>query len=446
MNWKISFNPYRAIVTVALIFVAVPAHTVFSQANVGQQKTPLSYDIQPILYRAPITGAESPFFPIGWYSFGPLGEKQILEVYENGCNTVLFSGLGNHDWQKTDALARLDQALMLNMKIVIGWNRTMVGSVKYTDPKTHGRIPDYVRSLKDHPALLGWMLGDEMPGGSAQAIHDTIRLIRDNRSNHQVWQVHSHIESDDDLQALMAQTDVCSFDGYTYLHDRSTFADVCSTRILAWQQAKANLAQTGNWAGNVNVTQAVGCKCGNADFRFPSYDEYRWNVFSAIASAGARGTLNWIYSYWGGFYNDDPKPFFEFRDTIVKPVNLEQRMIAHAMETGYNVGQVVSNLDELTNADIPPAKGGHRKFNKIGHILLYDNQQQRYFLIVTNNESSAHIVRLTIADLPVPLRTLTVDKPHDNRQLTLDDLGQGRYQLQDQLDNHDVAVYVIQSQ
>jgi len=332
------------------------------------------------------------------------------------------------------------------MKIVIGLNRTMVGSVKYTNPQTHGRISDYVRSLKDHPALLGWMLGDEMPGGSAQAIHDTIRLIRDNRSNHQVWQVHSHIESDDDLQALMTQTDVCSFDGYTYLHDRSAFADVCSTRILAWQQAKANLAQTGNWAGNVNVTQAVGCKCGNADFRFPSYDEYRWNVFSAIASAGVRGTLNWIYSYWGGFYNDDPKPFFEFRDTIVKPVNLEQRMIAHAMETGYNVGQVVSNLDELTNADIPPATGGHRKFNKIGHILLYDNQQQRYFLIVTNNESSAHTVRLTIADLPVPLRTLTVDKPHDNRELNLDDLGEGRYQLEDQLDNHDVAVYVVQAQ
>ena len=121
-------------------------------------------------------------------------------------------------------------------------------------------------------------------------------------------------------------------------------------------------------------------------------------------------------------------------------------MIAHAMETGYNVGQVVSNLDELTNTDIPPAKGGHRKFNKIGHILLYDNQQQRYFLIVTNNESTAHIVRLTIADLPVPLRTLTVDKPHDNRELTLNDLGEGRYQLEDQLNNHDVAVYVVQAQ
>tara|TARA_B100000686_G_C16671731_1_gene906863 strand:+ start:36 stop:308 length:273 start_codon:yes stop_codon:yes gene_type:complete len=63
---------------------------------------------------------------------------------------------------------------------------------------------------------------------------------------------------------------------------------------------KASLVEEKGWQGNINVTQAVGLKCGTIDFRFPTYEEYRWNVFSAIASAGARGTANWIYSHSEG--------------------------------------------------------------------------------------------------------------------------------------------------
>ena len=57
----------------------------------------------------------------------------------------------------------------------------------------------------------------------------------------------------------------------------------------------------------------------------------------------------------------EEKGFFDFRDKAVKPVTLEQRMIQHAMETGYNVGKVRSNLDHLVAG---------QNFNKVGHILI----------------------------------------------------------------------------
>ena len=197
----------------------------------------------------------------------------------------------------------------------------------------------------------------------------------------------------------MARTDVCTFDGYTYLESLGEFHPHSSARVLAWQQAKADLIQAEGWAGNVNVTQAVGCQCGTAKFRFPTTDEYRWNIFSAIATAGARGTLNWIYSYWGGFYNKDPKRFFRFRDDVVRPVNLEQRMVARGMETGYNVGEVRSNLDVPTMTEIPAAGGNHRPYNKLGHLLLHDAKAGKYFLVVTNNEPQTVNVELSLACL-----------------------------------------------
>lgn len=433
-----------------LLVVAVVGCALVSEARgeeaagASRAHAPLAYDIKPVTYLDPATGTTSPFFPIGWYSFGTLGKPTLNEVYKNGANTVLFAGLGLHGWQKGEALARLDEAEDLGMKIVIGLKGSMVGAVEYGKPDTYGRIPEYVEAFKDHPAFLGWMLGDEFSAESAPAIDDAVKVIRDCGSQHQTWQVHPHTWHNDDVRTLMASTDVCTYDGYTYLEGRPLFADESSTRILAWQQAKADLIQTEGWAGNVNVTQAVGHKRGEkTGFRFPTYEEYRWNVFSAIASAGARGTLNWIYCYWDGFLESNPQPFFHFRDETVKPVNFEQRMIAHAMETGYNVGKARSNLDELTSARIPPATGPYRKFNKVGHILLYDDQQKKYFLIVTNNESSPHAVRLTIWDLPVPLSSLTIREPHDNRELELKDRSRGRYTFQDKLANHDVAIYVL---
>lgn len=49
---------------------------------------PLQYDMNPD------TGLKKPFFPIVWYSFGPLRLDQVKEVSETGVNSIFFADCG----------------------------------------------------------------------------------------------------------------------------------------------------------------------------------------------------------------------------------------------------------------------------------------------------------------------------------------------------------------
>ena len=134
-------------------------------AHASEDHAALEYNIPPVTYLDPATGQASPFFPIGWYIGWSLSEQALQEVYDNGCNTVLFAPLGQDDSQMADVQARLDQAQELGMKIVIAFESTTAGGLRYGKPETYGAIADYVAAFKDHPALLGWQLGDEMGAG-----------------------------------------------------------------------------------------------------------------------------------------------------------------------------------------------------------------------------------------------------------------------------------------
>ena len=425
-------------------FLAASMAATLSGPVVAADKTPprrSSYSIKPVQAWDPVKDTFSPFFPIGWYSFGP--SARIEEIAENGANSALYAGLGIEGWHKPDTLKRLDVAHKLGIKVVLGLDGSVVGKVVLGQPKTYGVIPEYVKTFNRHPATLGWQLGDEFSEGAAPRINDAAELLKKLGSRHPTWQVHPHTWGHKAVRKLMARTDVCTFDGYTYLETLGEFHTHSSARVLAWQQAKADLIQAEGWAGNINVTQAVGCQCGTAKFRFPTAREYRWNVFSAIATAGARGTMNWIYAYWGGFYDKDPKRFFKFRDEVVKPVNLEQRMIARAMETGYNVGEVRSNHDTLTKTAIPPAGGGHRPYNSLGHILLHDAKAGKYFLLATNNEAASLEITLSLSKLPTDLKSLDARDEHRKQTVKLQRSGPQQFTLRDKLPPYGVAFYVL---
>ncbi|MBB76446.1 MAG: hypothetical protein CMJ75_18225 [Planctomycetaceae bacterium] len=419
---------------------ALGSATAFPTSAVTTQQ-PSHPAIPPVRAWNSKTDTFTPYFPYGWYSFGP--SAQVKEIAASGANTVLYASMGKHDWQRADALKQMDLAADLGVKVIVGLHGAVAGTVYLDRPDTHSVIPHYVNTFNDHPAMLGWQLGDEFSAEAAPRIRDTVELLRKLGSKHQTWQVHPHTWSHRDVRALMSATDVCSYDGYTYLDGLPEFSAHASARVLAWQQGKVGLIRQAGWSGNVNVTQAVGCKCGDAPFRFPTPEEYRWNVFSAIASTGARGTMNWIYSYWGGFYADDPDRFFAFRDDTVRPVNREQQMIARAMETGYDVGQLETNLDHPTETNIPSATGPYSRFNKVGRILLHDAQARTYYLIVTNNEGTDHTLHLTLSALPAPLSSAEANVPHEKRAILLQRSAEGRYALRDQLPAHAVVVYVL---
>ena len=143
--------------------------------------------------------------------------------------------MGIEGWHKPDTLKRLDVAHKLGIKVVLGLDGSVVGKVVLGQPKTYGVIPEYVKTFNRHPATLGWQLGDEFSEGAAPRINDAAELLKKLGSRHPTWQVHPHTWGHKAVRKLMARTDVCTFDGYTYLETLGEFHTHSSARVLAWQ-------------------------------------------------------------------------------------------------------------------------------------------------------------------------------------------------------------------
>lgn len=391
--------------------------------------------IQPIQYYNPDTDETRPYYPIGWYRFGTVNSfSEMQEIAATGANTVLLTDIWDQDnWHYPNTQYDLDWAQQLGMKVVIAFHRSMLMNVKYNDPSTYAHLDRWINVYKNHPALLGWQLGDEEAYGGTpvQAIKDSARIIRQWDPNHPIWQVGADV-SDSQIIAYMDGTDVYGIDFYQYfdaLYPTGQF--VRCSNLLAFYTHHAVLAANNGWTGNVNVTQAVGPDSGNLYYyRFPTAGEYRWSIFSNMASAGARGTFNWVY-YTGTNWYSNPTTFHNFCTQIVTPVFGELRKLTHALETGWNVGSV----------SLPTGWAG--TYKQMSNLLLYDDYQRKYFLIVTNNTSSTRSFSATMSDLPTYLRNVSVTAFTGGTPAVenLVSSGNNEYRLDSQLSNWGVGVY-----
>ena len=396
--------------------------------------------IGPVMDYDPAAGTSGPFYPIGWYLWWPTDGPYLDEVAASGGNTVLFADCKDDPtWLWSNAIAGMDRAQVLGLKVIIGLHDALWTGVDCQTPSTQTALLRWINQFKDHPALLGWQLGDENGVSQAAALNETSCVIRSVDPNNMIWQVFYTGYDDGDTATLMAQSDVASFDRYGYydtLFPTPTppFGEVDT--LLTLQNEKSRFASIHGWAGNVNVAQGLGPD-GNAlaHFRLPSHGEYRHLVFSAIASAAARGTMSWIYFYSDGWYSD-PSDFTNWRDTVVRPVQLEEQMIKRAMETGWNVGTVTGTLDGQTV---------NGKYSKVSHLLIFDDQQSRYYLIVSNNTYDNLAITLTVSGLPTTLASLDAQLPEDGRIIAMTDLGNRHYSLADALTDHDINIYTLQA-
>ena len=397
-------------------------------------------NIGPVMDYDPATGTSSPFFPIGWYFFWPTDGPYVDEVAASGANTVLFSDCKDDPtWLWSNAIVGMNKADQLGLKVIIGLHDDLWTGVDCGIPSSYTALLRWINQFKDHPALLGWQLGDENGVSQASTLNETSCAIRSVDPNNPIWQVFYTGTDNNETISMMAQSDVASFDRYGYydtLFQNPTppFGEV--ETLLNLQNEKAGIASMEGWAGNVNVAQGLGPD-GNAlsHFRLPSFGEYRHLIFSAIASAGARGTMSWIYFYSDGWYSD-PADFTNWRDTVVQPVQLEEQMVSHAMETGWNIGSVTGNLDGQTV---------NGNYGKVSHLLIYDDQQSLYYLIVSNNTYDNHAITLTLSSLPTTLAGLDAQLPEESTAITMIDLGNRTYSLADILTDHDVNIYVLQA-
>ena len=398
--------------------------------------------IGPVMYYDPNTGQSTPFLPIGWYFWWPHSGTLLDEVAASGGNTVLFAD--NDDavpWMFGETGAGLDRAQELGLKVIVGFRGVaMLMGVNYNDPASYSHLIPWIQAYRDHPALLGWQLGDENGGDlTAQMINDAARVFKRNDPHHQIWQVFTIHDDGAKLINYMQQTDIASFDRYGYFDSTVPFGG--ADWIIELQNEKAGLGANNGWNGNVNVVQGLGCDTGGFDYyRFPDYDEYRHLVFSAFASAGVRGTLSWVYYYNDINWYTDPNLFTNWRDNICQPIQLEQQMIAHAMETGWNVGSVAANTDgQYLNGPT-----GY-PYGKVSHLLTYDDIQEFYYLIVSNNSYETINVELTLTELPDAITSLVAEIPESSSTVVMQDLGGGDFRLNDTLLDHDVKIYLLRA-
>ena len=172
-------------------------------------------------------------------------------------------------------------------------------------------------------------------------------------------------------------------------------------------------------------------------WRWPEFEEFRWNVFSAIAGAGARAIVPWLVPARPEVWLDDPEDRTRFLKNVVAPVYGELREIRHAMETGYNVGRIeVAHVDEVGSA-------WDKVFERISGILLHDATAHRYFLILTNNDWQEHHVRITLSELPVELAGRKATVLRTGESVALEELGGATFALQDRIGHHQAVIYSL---
>jgi len=393
--------------------------------------------VPPILYYNPATGQKTPFVPRAWFVFGPGSGFYPAEIKASGGNTIIFAGIPDGLIQIDQVRERLDQLQSLNMKGIVMVRHNLLDGVNSSRPATYETLALLVNSLKDHPALLGWQLGDENPGSDPLTATDVInsaQVVRSLDPNRQIWQDFHNGHSNSTITAWMPGTDVVSFDQYT--NDRGEPEHAGASEYLRTAHRYGQLAVQQGWA-YAHITQGFGADLGplaSINKRFPTPDEYRWNVFAPIASTGSRGVENWVYANQPDWYSN-PAEFDTFRDQAVKPTWLELAGLQHAMETGYNVGTVSLTWDGKGT------ESWSEPFDRFSQLLVYDDQQHLYSLILTNNASDIRQARATISNLPEELAGLQVIIPKTGQIFALTDLGNGSYLLADSLLDHQVVIY-----
>lgn len=391
--------------------------------------------VNPVTYYDPSTKQTTNYFPLGWYSW-LITPSELIELKNlTGCNTVHFSDVNLVS--SYDALVQLlDVAYSNGMKVTIAIQRELFQPSLY--PYT--LIQEKIDSLKNHPAILGWQLGDENNLYSfltAEAVTNCAAAVHQADPNRQVWQVFGGSYTSDQL-SYTTGTNIVSTDKYEYTDGKAEFYN--AAEHLNAMQTSVQTAQSQN-QGYVNVAQGVGASAGDLEyFRFPTAAEYRYEVYSSIASAGARGIFNWTYVTEGyGWYNDYSE-FTDFCTDVVKPVFQEVTTMQHALETGYEVGNVTMSWNETWLEKL----SWNNEFDRLSQLLVYDDEQDKYFLIVVNNSTDSRNMQATISGLPKELASLNVTSVN-GESLTLTDLGGGSYQLNDSLNHHEADVYVFQA-
>ena len=248
-----------------------------------------------------------PFFPLGMYWLPTLQDvpggkdgKQ-LDWYTNGpFNCVIHYTM----WGKKE----LDFCHSIGLKALNPINRDIRAclwgraSKPYTKDEAERELIRRVREVKNHPALLGWYIGDELDAASVPYQQDLYKIMKAADEQHPIYGVQDRTY---DLRPFTMTFDVLGLDPYPVCKNPiSTVTKMMREADAATFRTRPHwgVPQTFSWQWfreNERDTE-----------RFPSLAEMRSMFWQFIAN-GANGLLPYAYNVF--FYplnKDDWRPRF----------------------------------------------------------------------------------------------------------------------------------------
>jgi len=359
-----------------------------------------------------------PFLPLGWYGGG--SETQAAEIADSPFNCILDYG-ANHK-PKAEMLAYLDLLQRKGLKLIYCMNDVYPTATYLADSGWEGLQGNdtiaeaVVRAYRDHPAILGWYLNDELPRTLVPQLEGYYQRIRDADPNHPCYIVLCNMT---ELGYFTDTTDVMGVDPYPIPQSPVT-------RVSDWMEY-ANQAVRGHkptwlvpqafaWyqhhppgSDRARIPSEEDLRTGRA----PTREEARCMTYLALAH-GAKGLIYWCY------YNMRVLPQYAEMWAWMKEIGGEVKTLSPALLSPEDLG---------TAQFTPPAAPLHTKVKRLdGRLYLIAVNAERTPCQVTfdlRRKLPAH-VEVMFEDRQAPTEGTRLPASFDPLEVHVYDLGPAR--------------------
>ena len=326
---------------------------------------------------------EKPFFPLGWY--GGVNEAQMNEVADSPFNCMILYGVPD--------LAFLDKMQAKGLKLLSSMQYTPEMWERKDDKPSIGKAR--MESTRNHPAILGWYLNDEISRTKMVELEDHFKRVQGLDPTHPAFFV---LCSRPEFADLAHTADIFGFDHYPVptegLGTVGGFVDAGNRAVhgakpvwaviqaFAWYQYKPPSSNRGRIPTEEELTKG----------RAPTYDEVRCMTYIALAH-GAKGIFYYCY------YDLRVLPQYAEMWDWMKKIGEEVKDLSPVL---------LAPGEEIPVAFEPSTAELHTRMKTVG--------KKRYLIAVNESDQSADIV----LKVEKPVRA-KVNVLFENRQLAVID-------------------------
>ena len=291
-------------------------------------------------------------FPLGWYdSIKNLSTP--AKIASEGINLVMpYTGRGNPQ----EVTAYLDKAAAAGIKVLVHIPRDAIRRGQTA------KVTQFVRQLKNHPAVFGWYLFDE-PGFidlSPNLLQKSYQAIKVEDPKHPIAVAFTKLLR---VRNYLNSVDIVMYDNYPCIYNKPEFSGFQNGIFAKLAQSAASIAGEKHpfWF----IIQGYGeDKYGRPtkfNKRLPTAAEQRYMVYSAIL-APADGLLFWSH------YLSQQK----WIDSVLTPIVREVKNYLPAIQSGALENKLVIDNSKIQGS-------------------LYRNPTTNDLLLIAINHSNSEV-------------------------------------------------------